>query len=104
MSEREREAQWHADIDRLYCTECGHPHSYHVEDRGCTMPLTKDGYRAWKGPHHHDCGCGESDAHKQDRLFRVAQAARGKWLAAQREYEDFTLEIHTKIEARKDKS
>ena len=94
--ERVREAQWHADIDALYCSECQHPHGYHDAERGCTMPLDTEGLPLTNsrtvipaGP----CRCKESDSHKMARLEQARKDTYDKYIEAVRAMSVFMAEI-----------
>lgn len=72
-----------AGPDSMFCEACAHPHGYHQPDRGCTMPVDRDGLPASRnsGPTT-PCRCGESDEHKMDRLTRARDAAYEAWSKA----------------------
>lgn len=48
------------EVESHYCSKCEHPHGYHTEDRGCTMPLNSKG-QLWMGGAYEQpggpCGC-----------------------------------------------
>jgi hypothetical protein len=51
-------AQAAVRLDAIYCATCSHPKSYHVEDRGCAMPLDPAGSPLGRtATVSHTCGC-----------------------------------------------